>query len=254
MHTLSRQIRFMIDPFAEKQAEGYNAYASKPAGRGVGVYFALWVDLESELDHDTGFVVNVSEIDKLIRLKVIPILAQGIQSYFACKKTPLLWDMVVLLRRCQPVVEAGFPGKKLKQLRLELNPFRQIIIQTEDAEMFTFSEKFEFAAMHRLWNEKFDEKTNFEMFGKCANPAGHGHNYILEAQVQSAIEQVESGWVSEYQRVVKGSLLDILDHKNLNVDVQGFENMNPTVENLAYFAWEKLEGAFKKIGKNPCLS
>ena len=46
--------------------------------------------------------------------------------------------------------------------------------------MYYFSEKFEFAATHTLWNEKLSEEENFDAFGKCANPAGHGHNYIVE--------------------------------------------------------------------------
>ncbi|MHC4926210.1 MAG: 6-pyruvoyl trahydropterin synthase family protein [Planctomycetota bacterium] len=245
MHTLSRQIRFMIDPFAPEMIQGYNSYASKPAGQGVGLYFSLWVDLESELDQRTGFVVNVSEIDKFIRANVIPIFTQTIQAFFAVKETPLLWNMVCLLRRCWPVVQAGFSDKRLRQLKLELNPFRQITIDSENAEMFTFSEKFEFAAMHQLWNEAFDEATNYEKFGKCANPAGHGHNYVLEVQVQSTIEQVQAGWLSDYQQVVEENFLNLVDHKNLNVDVSGFETLVPTVENLAFFAWEKLEDRFK---------
>ncbi|MHC5144481.1 MAG: 6-carboxytetrahydropterin synthase, partial [Planctomycetota bacterium] len=52
--------------------------------------------------------------------------------------------------------------------------------------MFIVSEKFEFSAMHQLWNNKFDEAKNCEVFGKCANPAGHGHNYILEVSVEKA--------------------------------------------------------------------
>jgi 6-pyruvoyltetrahydropterin/6-carboxytetrahydropterin synthase len=245
MHTLSRQIRFTVDPFAKEQVEGFNSYACKPTGDGFGVYLALWVDLAGELDADTGFVINVSEIDKLVRMRVIPKITRSIQAFFANRKTPTLWDMTALLGTCRPVIETGFPDKKFEQLRLDLNPFRTITITSEDADMFTFCEKFEFAAMHQLWNEKFDEKTNFEMFGKCANPAGHGHNYVLEVHVQSAIEEVNAGWVSSYQQTVKEGFLDLVDHKNLNVDVAGFESMNPTVENLAYFAWEKLEGTFK---------
>lgn len=246
MHVLSRQVRFMIDPFDTELVAGYNSYASKPAGEGVGLFFSLWVDLESELDERTGFVVNVSEIDKFIRATVIPIIRQTVQAFFAVKKTPLLWDMVCCLRRCWPVVQAAFPDKQLKQLKLELNPFRQITIYSEEAEMFIFSEKFEFAAMHRLWNEAFDEATNYEKFGKCANPAGHGHNYVLEVQVQSTIEDIQSGWLSDYQQTVDENFLNLVDHKNLNVDVEGFESLIPTVENLAYFAWEKLAGQFKK--------
>lgn len=235
----------MVDPFASKQTTGFNSYASNPTGEGVGLYLALWVDLESELNRDTGFVINVSEIDKLIRSRVIPKINRWFQAFFVNRKTPTLWDTVALLGTCRPIVEAGFPDKKVKQLRLELNPFRQITISSEDVTMFTFSEKFEFAAMHRLWNNQFNEAANYEMFGKCANPAGHGHNYILEVQVKSTIEEVEPGWVSDYQQVVKEEFLNMVDHKNLNVDVPGFEKFNPTVENLAYFAWEKLEGKFK---------
>lgn len=244
MHTLSRQIRFTVDPFAADQVEGFNSYASRPTGDGLGIYLALWVDLESPLNPDTGFVINVSEIDKYIRLKAIPKITQFIQAFFANRKTPTLWEMAALLGNCRRPIEAGFPDKKLKQLRLELNPFRQIILQSEAADMFTYSEKFEFAAMHRLWNAQFDEKTNFDLFGKCANAAGHGHNYVLEVHVQCGIADVEAGWVSDYQQVVKKQFLDLVDHKNLNVDVAGFERLNPTVENLAFFAWEKLEGAF----------
>ena len=245
MHTLSRQIRFSVDPFSTDQPWGYNSYASKPCTEGLGFYFALWVDLKSQLNPDTGFVVNVSEIDKLIRLRVIPQISRWMQAFFANRKTPTLWDIVALLGTCWPIIADGFPDKKLTQLRLELNPFRTISIQVEADGMFTFSEKFEFSAMHQLWNEKFDEATNYELFGKCANPAGHGHNYVLEVHVQSAIEQVNDGWTSDYQQVVKEGFLDLVDHKNLNVDVPGLEKLNPTVENLAYFAWEKLEGKFK---------
>lgn len=244
MHILSRQVRFSIDPFLPQQ-EGYNSYSSKPAGGdGLSLYLALWVDLASELNPDTGFVVNVSAIDKLVRQTVIPRFVETIQSYFKFKKTPQLWDMAALLRNCLPLVEAGFPDKKLKQLKLELNPYRSIILRAEDADMFVYSEKFEFAAMHRLWNDAFDDVANYEMFGKCANPAGHGHNYIIEVRVESRIEDISEGWIGEYQRVVKEFFVDIVDHKNLNLDVSGFETRNPTVENLSQFAWEKLAGKF----------
>ncbi len=245
MHTLSRQIRFSVDPFSSDQALGYNSYASKPCGEGLSFYFALWVDLKSELNPDTGFVINVSEIDKVVRQKVFPIFKQAVSTAMSQGRLVSLPDMIVTLKSCFKEIGASFMTQRLVRLQLELNPFRRISIQTEEAEMFTFSEKFEFAAMHQLWNERFDEKKNFELFGKCANPAGHGHNYILEVSVSRPVDSTGDGGVCDLENVVEENFLKLVDHKNLNVDVEGFESLNPTVENLAFFAWKKLEGKFE---------
>ncbi len=105
--------------------------------------------------------------------------------------------------------------------------------------MYYFSEKFEFAATHTLWNEQLSEEENFNAFGKCANPAGHGHNYIVE--VTAANEDGVSFSGGKFEDVVKREFVDIVDHTNLNVDVDKFGACNPTVENIAAFAWEKLE-------------
>ena len=113
--------------------------------------------------------------------------------------------------------------------------------------MVYFGEKFEFAAMHKLWNDKFSEQENFEVFGKCANPAGHGHNYVIEVSVKA--DAADDGFgVGKYEKIVEDEFLRIVDHKNLNVDVAGFGERNPTVENIAAFAWEKLSGKFKEAG------
>ena len=111
--------------------------------------------------------------------------------------------------------------------------------------MFIFSEKFEFSAMHQLWNDKFDDEKNSELFGKCANLAGHGHNYILEVSVEKTTESKDDRWNSEFEKDVKEHFLDLVDHKNLNVDVAEFESLNPTVENLSFLAWQKLEKKLK---------
>lgn len=245
MHTLSRQIRFSIDPFSAKQKTGYNSYASKPCVEGLGLYLALWVDLESQLNPDTGFVVNVSEIDKIVRQRAIPTFIQMISDAFSAQQTVSLSGLASILKRCWKDVQTGFRTNKLTQLRLELSPFQTISIETEDAGMFTLGEKFEFAAMHRLWNDKFDDSKNAELFGKCANPAGHGHNYVLEVQVQCETHVIGAGWKVAYQKTVKEEFLDLVDHKNLNVDVPEFRTLNPTVENLSFLAWQKLDGKLK---------
>jgi 6-pyruvoyltetrahydropterin/6-carboxytetrahydropterin synthase len=109
--------------------------------------------------------------------------------------------------------------------------------------MVYFSEKFEFAAMHKLWNNDFSEKQNLKVFGKCANPAGHGHNYIVEVTIKMPANE-NSFHISDFERVVDNELIKLVDHKNLNADVDQFSRTNPTVENIAAFAWNRLVGKF----------
>jgi len=118
-----------------------------------------------------------------------------------------------------------------------------VVIDSGDLEMFYFSEKFEFAATHKLWNDKFSRERNFEVFGKCANPAGHGHNYVVDVTVKEPAGS-NSFCIGDFERIVDDELIKVLDHKNLNADVIEFGETNPTVENIASFSWNKLVGKF----------
>ena len=189
MHTLSRQVRFSLDPFSIQQVQGFNSYASKPCGEGLSIYFSLWVGLTSELDPETGFVVNVSQIDAVVRREVVPLFAKMIHEAFQNRQIPTLVSLVEVLKRSWITIADSFQPKVVTQLSLELNPFRRITIQSDEAKMFIVSEKFEFSAMHQLWNDAFDEAKNFEVFGKCANAAGHGHNYVIEVTVERPLSQ-----------------------------------------------------------------
>jgi 6-pyruvoyltetrahydropterin/6-carboxytetrahydropterin synthase len=245
MYTLSRQVRFSIDPFSDEQQMGDNSYASKPCGQGFGFYVSLWIDLSGGLDSDTGFVVNVSRIDQAVRQEVVPLFAAAFKAGHQNSQIHTADSLIRLLTQSWKAVCNSFRPRSITQLRLEINPYTQISIDSEEAKMFTYSEKFEFAAMHKLWNDQFDQAKNDELFGKCANLAGHGHNYILEVQIQCQRDLLEDNWKSDYQKEVKNNFLDLVDHKNLNLDVQEFKSMNPTVENLSYLAWQKLENKFK---------
>ena len=99
MHTLSRQVRFSIDPFSDEQQMGDNSYASKPCGQGFGIYLSLWVDLSAELDSDTGFVVNVSRIDQVVRQDVVPLFAAAFQTAHKNHQVQTPGSLMLLLRR-----------------------------------------------------------------------------------------------------------------------------------------------------------
>jgi len=241
VHKLSRQIRFCINPFEVETGHGEgNSYSARPGGEGLAIYLALWVELAGELDKQTGFVINVTEIDRVVRKSVVSIFDRTIKAKFGAAESVSLKAILGMLREGWGELAGKFGQAELSRLCLELSPFRKITIKGEDRQMYYFSEKFEFAATHTLWNEQFSEEENFNAFGKCANPAGHGHNYIIEVTAANEDGVLFSG--GKFEDVVKREFIDIVDHKNLNVDVERFGACNPTVENIAAFAWEQLAG------------
>jgi 6-pyruvoyltetrahydropterin/6-carboxytetrahydropterin synthase len=246
MHNLVRQIRFSINPFSDEQSEGFNSYCAKPAGEGLAIFLTLEAELAGPIDSDTGFIVNVTDIDKVVRQYVVPIFVEQVKKEFRNGKHIELKQLWELLSTASKTLSDKFNPAKLKWLKLGLNPFRKLAISSEDGRMFYFSEKFDFAASHTLWNEKFSDDKNFEVFGKCANPAGHGHNYVIEVTVKKAVEN-EEFQIGRFEKIVHDKFIKMVDHKNLNEDVPEFGSVNPTVENIAAFAWKNLVGKFELL-------
>jgi len=245
MYKLTRQVRFSVNPFLSEGSRGYNSYASKPAGDGLSIFFELSVELSGSIDPATGFVVNVSEIDSNVREFVVPNFAERIKKNFQVAKHTGLPEIAELLRCTWNRLIGKFETAKLSKLSLKLNPFRKIAISSKDINMVYFSEKFEFAAMHKLWNDDFSEQQNLEVFGKCANPNGHGHNYIVEVTIQMPASRNDLR-IGDFEKIVDNELIQLVDHKNLNADVEQLSPKNPTVENIVSFAWNQLAGKFGK--------
>jgi len=245
MHKLARQVRFSINPFLAEQHEGFNSYASKPTGDGLAIFLELSVEVFGEVDPATGFIVNVADIDKSVREFAVPIFVEKIRQDFSRAKHVGFSELTELLKSASNKLANKFGTAKLNKLSLKLNPFRTMAIDLKDFEMVYFSEKFEFAAMHKLWNDDFTEKQNIEVFGKCANPAGHGHNYIIEVMIKIPSGGNDSQ-TSDFEKIVNNEVIKLIDHKNINVDVAYFSKTIPTVENITVFVWNKLEGKFGK--------
>ena len=244
MHKLVRQVRFSVNPFREAGA-GYNSFAGKPAGEGVAFYFDLSLGLVGEIDGSTGFFINIIEIDRLVRLCVVPIFEERIRRSMAEREQLGSVEICEMLKSSCDVLSGRFGKGHLVEMTLKMDPFRKFAVDCEGWGMLYFSEKFEFAAMHKLWCEDFSEEKNFAVFGKCAHPSGHGHNYTIEVTVKAASSEDIS--VGKFEKVVDENLIELLDHKNLNADIGFFGKENPTVENIAIFAWESLKGVLKGV-------
>lgn len=106
----------------------------------------------------------------------------------------------------------------------------------------TISRKAHFNAAHRLYRKDWTNEKNDLVFGKCNNPNFHGHNYDLIVSVAGEIDK-ETGFVIDVKtlaELIKIHIEDAFDHKNLNLDVPEFEDLNPTAENIAVVIWNKL--------------
>lgn len=103
--------------------------------------------------------------------------------------------------------------------------------------------KAHFNAAHRLHNPEKSEAWNRKTFGKCNNPNWHGHNYTLEVTVAGEPDP-ETGYVVDLavlKRIIHEKIVDKVDHRNLNLDVDFLEDVMPSTENFAVAIWNELE-------------
>lgn len=107
--------------------------------------------------------------------------------------------------------------------------------------------KFHFSASHKVYNPAFSDEENLRIFGKCANPNGHGHNYVLDVTVSGEVEQ-STGFVmdlKELKELVNDVIIEKVDHKNFNTDVDFVSGIIPTTENIVIAFWYQLEPIIK---------
>jgi len=106
----------------------------------------------------------------------------------------------------------------------------------------TVHRKAHFNAAHRLYRKDWSDEKNFEVFSKCSNPNFHGHNYELIVSLTGEIDAT-TGYVYDLgvlKNLIKSEIEDSFDHKNLNVEVVAFKDLNPTAENIAVVIYNKL--------------
>lgn len=110
--------------------------------------------------------------------------------------------------------------------------------------------KEHFNAAHRLYREEWANKKNEEMFGKCSNPNWHGHNYNLIITVKG-VPNKETGFLIDMKflsNIVHSHVIEKVDHKNMNIDVDFMKGIIPTTENIAVAIWEQLFPHIKELG------
>jgi 6-pyruvoyltetrahydropterin/6-carboxytetrahydropterin synthase len=115
------------------------------------------------------------------------------------------------------------------------------------AKMIYLTRKENFCASHRLYNQKFSQEKNLEVYGKCAYPSGHGHNYELSVTIAGNPDP-ETGMILDLKKLselINEEIIEKVDHKHLNIDVDFLDGIIPTAENLAKAFWKILESKIK---------
>lgn len=108
----------------------------------------------------------------------------------------------------------------------------------------TVTRRLHFSAAHRLHIPDLSDADNQRLFGLCDNPNYHGHNYEIEVSVSGDVDP-QTGYVADLgtiKEIVESEVITLLDHKNLNLDVEQLRGVNPTAENIVVVIWRLLEG------------
>jgi 6-pyruvoyltetrahydropterin/6-carboxytetrahydropterin synthase len=246
MVRLTREVRFLVDPTQQCPLETprLNTWAGWPSSVVLAPYLTLRVTVLGTQDRQTGYLCDIHLLDRILHTCVIP----DAYELSAVSRSTFTGDH--LLWRVYPKVSAKLPQNvRLAELELLATPQLRFSISSANPEaspLLAVTQQFEFAAAHRLHCDDLSDEENKALFGKCNNPSGHGHNYLLEVTVQAKPEG-KTGIVlpiSSLDQIVKRVVLDRFDHKNLNVDIAEFRVLNPSVENIAQVIFDLLKNEF----------
>lgn len=246
MFRLSRDVRFAIDlgTATPRSAEGRNGHAGVPSLSGLGqCYYRLTVSVAGAPQQQTGYLLNIKLIDEAVRRRAIPPITEAARAGLHGESN----GGGRVLLDCFRTLRDAFSPHQLDAIELHLSPFTSLAVCAEllakGIPMVLLHHSFEFAASHRLHNPAFSDAQNREVFGKCNNPHGHGHNYVLRVTLRG---EPEAGGLlhdlAEFERIVDEAVIQPFDHCHLNLEVAEFAKLNPSVENIAMVIYRKLAG------------
>lgn len=244
--TLRRTVRFAINP-SDTNGRGSNGYGGVPAFMPWGRTFELTVSCRGMPDPTTGYLINIKAIDDAVRRQAVPALAAHIDR--RADPAACVPDLLNLLRHQLPV--------QVVAVRLHLTPTLVIDSEVSMGTKVVLAQKFEIAAAHRLHSASLSDAENRAFFGKCNNPAGHGHNYVIEPKVETSTDATRGAIsLAELEEITQRVLIQPFDHKHMNLDTREFSDhggLNPTVENIAMVFFRLLSSEIARLGRDARL-
>ncbi len=235
MIRLSREIRFSLtnDFFDVK-----NSWAGWPISHQTAPHLALRCVVCGTPNPKTGYLCDIKDLDLLLRTIVVDDLIPHLDQH------PNIESLITTIFR--RALQSWNSPAAIEEISLRPSAFLDFQILTRSPNMIQLTQQFEFSAAHRLHSPDLTADENRAVYGKCNNPNGHGHNYVVEVTIAqnncpSTGALIELG---KFQDTVNRLIIDRLDHKHLNLDVDYFRNVIPSVENISIAIWDWLDGQF----------
>lgn len=242
MVTLRRTVRVALSTGEPPGDADANGFGGRPALTGWGTYCELTVACSGVPHGATGYLINIKDIDRAVRESVVPALSSAMES--GTPPAACVPGLLVAARRAIPC--------NVDALTLHMTPTHAIHTENGMGDTVIISQRFEFAAAHRLHTPSLSDEENRRFFGKCNNPAGHGHNYVVEPRVEVRVgERAPAFTLRDLEGVTMRVLIEPFDHKHLNIDTPEFRDgsgVNPTVENIARVFYSLLSPEIARAG------
>jgi len=234
---LMREVRFSVGPSDESPIT--NSWGGWPSASSVQPYLVLRSRVEGEPDAVTGVVCNIAAIDRLVRERAIPLVSRLVHQPRVTGET-LIQAVAADLRPHPPA------GTQWIDWQLLVTPYLSYSLTCGAFTMIDVSQQFEFSASHRLHCNGLSDEENRGTFGKCNNPNGHGHNYVVEVTITGEPDPLSGVLlpVDRIETIVRKHVIERLDHKHLNHDCPEFADLNPSVENIVRVVWKMLADRF----------
>ncbi|MGI9519907.1 MAG: 6-carboxytetrahydropterin synthase [Pirellulaceae bacterium] len=229
MIELTREVRFSLIGEAATETPVTNSWGGWPSATRIAPWLTLQCTVAGSLDPDSGYLHDISDIDRTIRQQVVGPASRKFRDANCESFLVFAWQVL-----CD-----HFSGEvRVTKLRLSPTPFLHYSLHADNDAMFQLTQQFEFSASHRLHNPDLSDEENRKLFGKCNNPHGHGHNYVVDVTIVG--ETCDLLPLPQFESIVKQQVIDRLDHRNLNLEVDEFRELNPSVENIAMVIWRWL--------------
>lgn len=239
--TFSAGHRYWFEHLGSEENKGLFGEWASPYNHGHN--YTLHVTVDGEINATNGMIVNIKDIDTVLKTHLLPQFVNRSLNdevgHFA-KVAPTVENILAYI--WQEIDRIGLPKEvQLRKLKLEETT---TLYGEYDGMKTNLTRIYEFASSHRLDAPLLSKEENLKLFGKCNNPAGHGHNYVLEVTV-SGVADSRTGMIcsiDDLDREVAHRVVDRYDHKNLNEDIPEFAGKCTTSENVAVEIFNRLDG------------